>query len=362
MRSHFVSSTDSTRRVRSALRLVERIDWDEMCSPLEAVVHEQELILEHRPSCNMYGVRPEMYAYIKANRTGPGLVLTASSRAPKWLNAEGQKPSPRQVVIGPFRGRARLNAALDLLLRCYPVRRCPRHGTDHPCVRGVHGRCLAPCLGEADTQARHDALVMDLIGWLTGNPGPELPDPLEQADIAIKALSRQRRFEEAKTLQEAREHLLNVRRAYENLADARDLRFATLWPQAANGDGPAVRLNLVWNGELRDAADPHPLTAESQIEEALQRLWREDGPDGAGGDRHDRLIADRRTPAPTRLVPRRAQVVLRRGEGAQVTHSGGRRGRRAAGGVHEPARRRGVRDAVARAGPREGPAGVAAPC
>jgi DNA polymerase III subunit epsilon len=284
VRSHFVSSTDSTRRVRSALRLVESIDWDEMCSPLEAVVREQELILEHRPSCNMYGVRPEMYAYIKANRTGPGLVLTASSRAPKWLNAEGQKSSPRQVVIGPFRGRARLNAALDLLLRCYPVRRCPRHGVDHPCVRGVHGRCLAPCLGEADTQTRHDALVMDLIGWLTGNPGPELLDPLEQADIAIKALSRQRRFEEAKTLQEAREHLLNVRRAYENLADARGLRFATLWPQAANGDGPAVRLNLVWNGELREPLTLYPLTAQRQIEEALQHLWREDVPDCATGD------------------------------------------------------------------------------
>jgi excinuclease UvrABC nuclease subunit len=255
---------------------VECIEWDETCSPLEAVVKEQQLILEHRPSCNLYGVRPEMYAYVKANRTGPGLALTASSRAPKWLAAAGPKPSPRQsMVIGPFRGRARLNAALDLLSRCYPIRRCPRHPDDRPCLRGDHGRCLAPCRGDADAQTQHDALVTELIGWLTGRPSTDLPDPLERADEVIKSLSRQRRFEEAKSLQEARENLLNVRRSYENLAEARELRFATLWPQVSNGDGPSVRLNLVWNGELRESVSLYPPTIEQQIGESLHRLWHE---------------------------------------------------------------------------------------
>ncbi len=274
VRSHFVGSAESTRRVRHALKLVERIDWDELCSPLEAVVKEQELILEHRPACNMYGVRPELYAYIKANRTGPGLALTASSRAPRWLNTEDQRPPQNQVVIGPFRGRARLNSALDLLLRCYPVRRCPRNNGDHPCVRGAHGRCLAPCLGTLDARELHDALVMDLIGWFAGRPGPDLPDPMDRADEIVKTLSRQRRFEEAKTMQEAREHLLNVRRAYENLAEASDLRFATLWPQPADGHGPSVRLNVVWGGELRESLSLYPLTAEREIGAILDRLWQ----------------------------------------------------------------------------------------
>ena len=74
-----------SRKVRSAVRLVERIDWDETCTPLEAVVREQELILEHRPSCNLHGTRPETYAYIKAGGPGRGLALFASSRPPKWL-------------------------------------------------------------------------------------------------------------------------------------------------------------------------------------------------------------------------------------------------------------------------------------
>lgn len=275
VRSHFVANADNTRRERQALRMVERIDWDEAGSPLEAVIEEQQLILEHRPSCNLYGVRPELYAYIKASRTGPGLSLSASSRAPKWLaDPNCRPPSPRQsLVLGPFRGRARLNAAIDLLQRCYPIRRCPRQPGDRPCVRGDHGHCLAPCTGDADVQARHDALIMDLVGWLTGRRGSELPDPLQRADEIIGALCRQRRFEEAHSLQEAREHLLNVRRSYETLAEARKLCFATLWMQEGGDDGRSVRLNLVWNGRLHQSVSLRPETLKRQIDESLSRLW-----------------------------------------------------------------------------------------
>ena len=44
---------------------MERIDWDESVTPLEAVVREQELILEHKPPYNFQGSRPENYTYLK---------------------------------------------------------------------------------------------------------------------------------------------------------------------------------------------------------------------------------------------------------------------------------------------------------
>ena len=52
------------------------------------------------------------------------------------------------MIIGPFRGRARLAQTLDLLRRCYPIRRCPRGATTRPCVRLECGDCLAPCTGD----------------------------------------------------------------------------------------------------------------------------------------------------------------------------------------------------------------------
>jgi hypothetical protein len=128
----------------------------------------------------------------------------------------------------------------------------------------------------------HDALVMEIIGWLTGRPDVDLPDPLQRADEVTRTLSRQRRYEEARSLQEACEHLLNVRRSYETLAEARSLRFATLWPRTGNGDGPSVRLNLVWNGRLLEPVSLHPRTLEDEIAKALDPLWEQRVSSAAG--------------------------------------------------------------------------------
>ena len=297
VRSYFVANAGHSRKVRQAVRLVERVDWDETCTPLEAVVREQQLILEHRPPCNLHGGRPERYAYVKAGGSGLGLNLYVSCRTPKWLAQMELAPEPTQggrtlarvpkssssrrqaLTLGPFRGRARLSAALDLLQRCYPVRRCPRRPDGRPCVRGEGGRCLAPCAGDPHVLAAHDSMVTELIGWLTGSSGVNLPDPLERAEEVMWGLSRQQRYEEAQALRDARDHLLSIRRSYRSLAEARALCFAALWPQAGNGDGPMVRMNLVWNGRLREPVSLHASTLEQQIVAALAPLWdRSDSP------------------------------------------------------------------------------------
>ncbi|MFH0917246.1 MAG: exonuclease domain-containing protein [bacterium] len=291
VRSYFVANAGHSRKVRQAVRLVERVDWDETCTPLEAVVREQQLILEHRPPCNLHGGRPERYAYVKAGGSGLGLNLYLSCQAPKWLARLEFEAEPTQsgrtrarvpkssqsrrqaLTLGPFRGRARLSAALDLLHRCYPVRRCPRRPDGRPCVRGEGGRCLAPCTGDPQALAAHDSLVMELIGWLTGGSLANLPDPLDRAQEAMRGLSRQRRYEEAQALRDACGHLLSIRRSYRSLAEAHQLCFAALWPHAGNGDGALVRMNLVWNGRLRQPVSLHPPLLEQEIGAALAPLW-----------------------------------------------------------------------------------------
>ncbi|MBN1320881.1 MAG: GIY-YIG nuclease family protein [Thermoleophilia bacterium] len=275
VRSHFVASANHARKLRQAVRLVEQIDWEEASTPLEAVVHEQRLILEHRPSCNLHGTHPETYSYIRAVGGGSGLTLSATRRAPRWVGDPDcvERPARQPLVLGPFRGRARLNAALDLLTRCYPIRRCPRRPDGRPCVRRDHFRCLAPCSGDPEVREEHDALVMRIIWWLAGEADPDLPDPLERADEVVRSLSRQQRYEEAGALKEACEHLLSVRRSYASLAEARRLRFASLWPQSGNGDGPSVRLNLVWDGTLRHAVSLYPDGIEDAVAAVLDPLW-----------------------------------------------------------------------------------------
>ncbi|MCE5254432.1 MAG: hypothetical protein LLG45_09570 [Actinomycetia bacterium] len=276
VRSHFIAGAGNARRVRQAVRLVERIDWDEACTPLEAVVREQHLIGEHRPPCNICGTRPETYAYIRVGHSGRGLSLSTSSRAPKWIGGAedgsdaSSRPPGAPLVMGPFRGRARLHAALDLLQRCYPIRHCPQRVNGRPCARSEHGRCLAPCVADPRTKLRHDELVLRIVAWLAGRVDTGLPDPVEYADNEARRLSRQRRYEEAQEIKKACEHLMSVRRSYASLAEARSLRFALLWPQAGNGGGPSVRLNLVCDGRLLEPVSLYPGRVEPAIGAAVE--------------------------------------------------------------------------------------------
>jgi len=275
VRSYFMPSGGHARKVRQAVHLVERIDWDESFTPLEAVVREQELILEHKPPCNVQGSRPENYTYLKVGGAGAGLTLTMTTRQPRWLGADehGLQPPRSPLIIGPFRGRARMGQALDLLHRCYPIRRCPRGTVTRPCVRLECGDCLAPCAGERPVVEEHDALVTGILDWLGAQAETGFAEPAERAEELVYSLSRQRRFEEAQRVREATDHLLSVRRSCQSLAEALSLRFAALWPAIGDDGTAALRLNVVWDGRLREAVSVPSSRVAEEIEKRLHALW-----------------------------------------------------------------------------------------
>ncbi len=275
VRSYFVPGGSHPRKVRQAVHLVERIDWDESVTPLEAVVREQELILEHKPPYNFQGTRPENYTYLKVGGAGAGLTLTMTTRQPRWMAADEPSPRPGRtpMIIGPFRGRARLAQTLDLLHRCYPIRRCPRGAGTRPCIRLECGDCLAPCTGDPQIVEQHDALVMGIVRWLAGRPPEGFAEPTERAEALVYTLSRQRRYEEAQRMREATEHVLGVKRSYQSLDEAVRLRFAALWPAVGEDGDAAVRVNIVWDGRLREAVSLPGARVAEGIEEHLDTLW-----------------------------------------------------------------------------------------
>ena len=253
VRSYFVANANPARKVRQAVRLVERIDWDETFTPLEALVKEQELILEHRPPCNLHGSRPENYTYLKVADSRMGLSLFTTTRGPQLSGEEGSGRGGRSrgaTLLGPFRGRSRLTGALDLLQKSYPIRRCPRHPDGRPCVRGDAGRCLAPCGGDPGVRTEHDALVDGIIQWLAGNRDTSIPDPHERVDDLTRNLSHQQRYEEAQKVRDAWDDLLSIRRSYASLVEAQNLCFASLWPLENGNGSPQMRVNVVWKGRL----------------------------------------------------------------------------------------------------------------
>lgn len=281
VRSHFVGGSGQTRGIRQALRLVDRIEWEETATPLEAVVGEQHQILSERPPCNLHGCRPETYGYLKVSGGDRGLLLSVSSRPPVATPRPKAVPRRRNggdssilppLLLGPFRGQSRLRAAVDLLQRCYPIRSCTRRLSTCPCVRFKRQACLAPCTGDPEARSKHDQLVEQLLAWLGGEEPGELPSPLERVDEVVKSLSRQRRFEEAKAAREASENLLSVRRSYQALAEACALRFVALWPQRNGEPRASVRLNVVWDGRLLEPFSVEDGNLEPVLEQSLRTL------------------------------------------------------------------------------------------
>lgn len=262
VRSYFISGPDHSRRVRQALRRLHSVDFVATATPLEAVVREQDLITQHRPPCNTVGQNPEKYVYLKAaGARGLRLFVSAS-------------PSTRgaKLIMGPFRGKSRVVAAIELLEHCYPLRRCTRQAGG-ACLYGQTGRCSKPCTGDRLLVAQHDELVHALLRWLAADPGPwnQPYDPPELAAQRLAGkLAQQRRFEEAAEVRVSLGHALALRRLCGAIRDALQTNVATLWPSRDPSGTAMVDVALVWNGQLT-----HTLTVtEGTAALALGRLSR----------------------------------------------------------------------------------------
>lgn len=284
VRSYFLPRSTHPRKVRQAVRRLDRVVYEETGSSLAAVVREQELILEHRPIANVHGRRPENYQYIKVARHSPGLRLYATNR----LGAGRAERGADTLVFGPFRGRARVTSALDLLRRCYPIRRCAGRPTTGPCLYGHTARCLAPCAGDEQQLLTHDALVEELVDWMTSEgPDPTGDGPLARGGLLMQALAAQHRYEEAQEVREAVDDLAGLRRSYLALNEAQRLCVGVIAPPADHDAPDTVHLDVVWRGTLHASLSLTVATAALQIGRAVRSLQRPEipGPGATNGER-----------------------------------------------------------------------------
>ncbi len=271
VRSYFLARNDHSRKVRQAVRRLVRVDWEETGSPLAAVVREQQLILQHRPSGNVQGSRPESYVYLKVARQTGGLRLYASDRMGSH-NGNAKQP----LTLGPFRGRGRVKGAIDLLNRCYPLRRCSGRSTAGPCLYGQTAKCLAPCRGEQDVLREHDDLLAALVAWIAGeDPLPAGDDPLDRGRVLMTTLAAERRYEEAQEVRDALDGLAGVRRSYRALREACGLRLGVFTP-ASEALEPSIQLDLVWQGRLHASTVLTASTAALEIGRLIRSLPDDD--------------------------------------------------------------------------------------
>ena len=177
---------DTRKKIADLLAEVVRIEGIATGGgELEALVLEARLIARHEPKYNRRGKSFRRQAYLRLDQREAFPRLKTVRRI-----TEGGGP-----YLGPFSGARRATLVKEALEEVFAIRRCTKpmgaRTRFPPCALAEIGRCVAPCIGEADPQ-RYGELVGELVSSLTA-PG-ELLEALERR---MRQLAEQERFEEA---------------------------------------------------------------------------------------------------------------------------------------------------------------------
>jgi DNA polymerase-3 subunit epsilon len=188
-RAHFCAPAGWTERA-------EIVDYRPTNSELGALVLENRLIKQWKPTGNRALKRTDRYCYLRCRLDIPYPVLEV-----------GAEPAAGHAVnIGPLGSRALASELADQLTSMYRLRHCGRRLKirEHPSAYGQMGRCVSPCLGDLDPNAYRRQLDLALGHFEEPGAGEAL---LEELDRRMREASAAQRFERAAALLRRKERL-----------------------------------------------------------------------------------------------------------------------------------------------------------
>jgi DNA polymerase III subunit epsilon len=188
-RAHFCAPAGWTERA-------EIVDYRPTNSELGALVLENRLIKEWKPTGNVKLKRTDRYCYLRCRLDIPYPVLEVAN-----------EPAPGHAVnVGPLGSRALASELADQLTSLYRLRHCGRKlkVREHPSAYGQMGRCVSPCLGDLDPNAYRRQLDLALAHFDAPGAGERL---IEAIDERMREASEAERYERAAALLRRRERL-----------------------------------------------------------------------------------------------------------------------------------------------------------
>jgi DNA polymerase III subunit epsilon len=188
-RAHFCAPAGWTERA-------EIVDYRPTNSELGALVLENRLIKEWKPTGNVKLKRTDRYCYLRCRLDIPYPVLEVAN-----------EPAPGHAVnVGPLGSRALASELADQLTSLYRLRVCGRKLKlrEHPSAYGQMGRCVSPCLGDLDPNAYRRQLDMALAHFDAPGAGERL---IEEIDARMREAAEAERYERAAALLRRRERL-----------------------------------------------------------------------------------------------------------------------------------------------------------
>jgi len=188
-RAHFCAPAGWTERA-------EIVDYRPTNSELGALVLENRLIKQWKPTGNVKLKRTDRYCYLRCRLDIPYPVLEVAN-----------EPAPGHAVnVGPLGSRALAGELADQLTSLYRLRHCARKlkVREHPSAYGQMGRCVSPCLGDLDPNAYRRQLDAALAHFDAPGAGERL---IEVIDERMREAAEAERFERAAALLRRRDRL-----------------------------------------------------------------------------------------------------------------------------------------------------------
>jgi DNA polymerase-3 subunit epsilon len=188
-RAHFCAPAGWTERA-------EIVDYRPTNSELGALVLENRLIKQWKPTGNRALKRTDRYCYLRCRLDIAYPVLEVAN-----------EPAPGHAVnVGPLGSRALAGELADQLTSLYRLRHCGRKlkVREHPSAYGQMGRCVSPCLGDLDPNAYRRQLDAALAHFEAPGAGERL---IEEIEERMREAAEAQRFERAAALLRRRDRL-----------------------------------------------------------------------------------------------------------------------------------------------------------
>jgi len=210
-------SDDKMRRIRE---VGQRLVWEETTHEFLALVREQEVISEYRPSWNVQGQpKRQRYAF---------LCISNHPAANLYVSFD-QTPTAR-AYFGPLLGSGRLREAAEAMNHWFALRDCSERTPmdfglqpllfplqkDALCLRHEIGTCLGPCTGKV-SKADYQQSVQRALNFLHGRDR----SLLRQLQAQMGEAATERRFEKAAVVRDRLKLLQWVDRRLEDLRRTR---------------------------------------------------------------------------------------------------------------------------------------------
>jgi DNA polymerase-3 subunit epsilon len=246
-RAHFCAPAGWTERAAI-------VDYRPTNSELGALVLENRLIKQWKPTGNVKLKRTDRYCYLRCRLDIPYPVLEVAN----------EPASGHAVNVGPLGSRALAGELADQLTSLYRLRHCGRRLKlrEHPSAYGQMGRCVSPCLGDLDPNAYRRQLDAALAHFESPGAGERL---IEEIEERMREAAAAERFARAAALLRRRDRLAWVLERLDGM-----LRATHTAPRLVLARHPVKeRLDAFWIVQGR-LVDWGPLPGASELVERTE--------------------------------------------------------------------------------------------